>query len=338
MRRQKLDRRIKLRDNRLEIGALRCRIANWQSGVGIPCYEIAVFSTGRRRREIASAQESVGVLANQQGTIGPVADKFCVEPAIPDHLPGDAKRQRTVGARSHPQPLIRTHGKARAPGIDHDEARAAGSRRSNGCGVIEPGGTRVVPPQHDAFRFFEIGRRDRTPERKGMGVVLVPIADLGAIRHVRAAEGIDETLDPAQIIRDRGAARRRQTEGDRLRTRLFANAIEFGRGPVERLLPCDPLPARVGIALRPCPPERIKLPLRAVHDLGGRAAFYAERLTGRMVRIWFLADEAAFARHQDSAAARLAECAKSRRPGFRLAICFQDCTSIVASCAAGQMI
>jgi hypothetical protein len=338
VRRYQLDRRLELGNCRLEIGALRRRIANRQSAVRIPCHEIVVFGSRRRRREIASAQESVSVVPDQQRTIGPVADKFCVEPAVPDHLSGDAERQRAVGARPHAEPLIGAHGKARAPGIDHDEARAAGSRRSNGCGVIEPGCARVVPPQHDAARFLEIGRRDRTPERKGMGVILVPIADLGAIRHVRAAEGVDETLDPAQVVRDRGAARGRQAEGDRLRTRLAANAIEFGRGPVERLLPGDPLPARVGSALRPCPLERIELALRIVDDLGGCAALDAERLTGRMFRIWFLADEAAFARHQDSAAARLAERTKSRRSGFRLAVCFQDCTSVVASYAAGQAI
>ncbi len=179
--------------------------------------------------------------------------------------------------------------------------------------MVEPGGARIVSPQHDAVRFLEVGRRDPAAERIGVREILVPVADLGAVRDVGAAEGVDQAVDPANVVGDRRAARRGQPERDGLGAGLTADTVERGHGRVERLVPGDALPARIGIALGTRAPERIELALRVVDDLGRGATFYAQRPPRRMLRIRLLPDEAAVARDQNRAAARAAKGAESRR-------------------------
>lgn len=64
-----------------------------------------------------------------------------------------------------------------------------------------------------------------------------------------------------------------------------------GSGLPEGLVPRDALPARIGIAFRPSPAERVAQPLRVVDELRRRAPLRAERLAGRVRRIRLDRDE-----------------------------------------------
>ena len=98
-------------------------------------------------------------------------------------------------------------------------------------------------------------------------------------------------------------------EGDRLRPVLFGDAPHRCGGQVERLVPGDPLPARIGIALRAGAAQGMRQPIRVVDELGCGAALGAERLAGRMRGVGVEPDEAAVLDGGDRAAARDAQAA-----------------------------
>ena len=149
-----------------------------------------------------------------------------------------------------------------------------------------------------------------------MSVILVPIANFGAIRDIGAAERIDEAFDPPDVIRYRRSARSGQTKGNRLRAVLRTNPIQFGSCPVERFTPCDPLPAGILVAFGTRSHQRIELALLVVNDLWSGEPFHAQRLTGGVFRKRLLANETSLTRDHDRTAPRLAQCAKSRRSCF----------------------
>ena len=81
-----------------------------------------------------------------------------------------------------------------------------------------------------------------------------------------------------------------------------------GRGrQIESLVPADPLPARIGIALRPGTLQGMKQPVGAVDEFRRGTSLGTQRLTGRMRRIGLQRDEAALLDRRDGATTRDAE-------------------------------
>ena len=69
-----------------------------------------------------------------------------------------------------------------------------------------------------------------------------------------------------------------QGEGDRLGPMSFGDAAHRGGGLVQRRVPADRLPSRIGIAFRAGAAERAGQPLRVVDEFRCGAALGAERL------------------------------------------------------------
>ena len=164
--------------------------------------------------------------------------------------------------------------------------------------VGQAGEARVVAPEQDAGGVLEIRHRasrdaiadaERVTGRKDA----TPAAQLHRSAQVRAAEGAHQPLNPDRRIRDGGRRPGDLAEHHALRTVALRDLPEPRRRHLQRLVPADPLPARVGIALRACPFQWIEQPIRMVDKFRRRPPLRAERLAGRMRRIRFQGDKAA---------------------------------------------
>ena len=110
-------------------------------------------------------------------------------------------------------------------------------------------------------------------------------------------------------------------EGDRLRPVPLGDPAHRGGGQIQRLVPADPLPAGIGIALRPGAPQRMGQPLGVIDQLRRGAALGAERLAGRVRGIGIEPREAAVLDHRDAAAACDAEPAIAVNAACAAGIC-----------------
>ena len=224
--------------------------------------------TREGRVDLLRAQEAAGVAAHQQRCVGPGAHERFVVPAALQEQPGGAQGEGRVGAGPHPQPVVGVPGTRGPPRVDDGDPRAPGAGVGERGRLGEPGLGRVVPPQHREIGGGEVGGRQGTAEGEGVRPVLVPVADLGGVADVGAAEEPDEPLDPVDGVRQRRPAGR----GHRERHRLSAvpslgPAQPFG-DLGERLVPADGLPLRVGVGLRGGTAQGPGQPVGAVHDLG----------------------------------------------------------------------
>ena len=143
----------------------------------------------------------------------------------------------------------------------------------------------------------------------GLACIPPPATDIERQRHVRRAEGIGEPADPGSAIGQRCRGRGCLGDGHRLRPMARGDPPQFGGDQVERLVPGDALPARVGIALGSCAPEWMCQPVPVVDQLRRGSALGAEGLARGMARIRLERSQATILDDGDSTAARYAECA-----------------------------
>ena len=120
----------------------------------------------------------------------------------------------------------------------------------------------LAPPEEDAARVLVIRRRRRGPERKLRAEQYIPRAYMRRRQHVRAAEGIGKADQPSLEIGGCAAGRCRTSKDHRLRAILLLDLREARHDGVQSLLPRDPNPPGIGIALRPGALHRIKQPIR----------------------------------------------------------------------------
>jgi hypothetical protein len=142
-----------------------------------------------------------------------------VEPAALDHHVRERRRQRGVGSRSHPQPVVGLLRKAGAPRVDDDEAGAAGERGDRARRVREPRDRRVVAPEQDAAGVVEVGHvHARHGGAVGVdgGEVATPAAQLHVHAQVRAAERTPQPLHPVDGVAHRRGRGRGGAEHDGL--------------------------------------------------------------------------------------------------------------------------
>ena len=277
-------------------------------GLRVPDHE---HIRGAAGHEVALAQQPCFRAVHEEWGVGEIAHEVAVVPSFLHHHAGNPERERTVGARPHPQPhvrLVRGAGPAR---IDDHELRAPRARIRHLPRLRDPGGARVVPPQQRASRVLPV----RVADARAVGVggcnVLVPVADLGAVAVVRAAERVHQALHPLDGVRDRGPARGGDGERDGLGAGLGRKPAHLPGDGVERLVPRDPDPSGIGIALGTGALHRVEDAVRALHLLGRGLALRAERAAGRVGRVALDPDQAVVADHRDAAAPRSAQCAPS---------------------------
>jgi len=148
----------------------------------------------------------------------------------------------------------------------------------------------------------------------------MPAAKLDCEAHVRSAKGAHESPDPGERVRHGGSGRRGDTEGDALRAELVRQPAHGDRREVERFIPADPLPARIGISLRASALQWIEDPVGTVDQLRRGATLCAQRLAGRVRRVWLQGDETVAFHDSDRAAMRPTQRAVALNPfGSRVA-------------------
>ena len=275
--------------------------------------------------EIALAQQPRLRAVHEKRGVGQVAHEVAVVPAFGQHHAGDSERERAVGARADPQPQVRLVRGAGPARIDHDQLRAPGARIRHLPGLRDPGSARVVSPQQRASGVLPVRSADVHAVGVGGGDILVPVADLGAVAVVRAAERMHQTLHPLDGVRHRGPARGGDGECDGLGAGLGREPSHLAGDGVERLVPRDPDPSGIGIALGTGALHRMEDAVRALDLLGRGLSLRAERAAGRVRRIALDSDEPAVADHRDAAAPRSAQRAPAGDAGV-LYVGFSHCS------------
>ena len=150
--------------------------------------------------DIAGAQEAAVAISDQKGGVGPVPHEVGVVGAVDDEPARQPERQRRIGAGTNPQPQIGVARRAGPARIDHGKPRALRPRGADRLRLGKPDIGGVVSPEQDQFGIAIVCRRQAAAEGEGVGVVLVPIADLGGETVVRTAEATDEALDPVEAV------------------------------------------------------------------------------------------------------------------------------------------
>ena len=236
-----------------------------------PCRAIPGERAARiaARLEVVLGQQAARVRADQVRPVAPGADEVAVVPAALDHHVGEAEGEGAVRAGPHPEPHVRLAGEPDMARVDDDQPHAALERRHRRGRVGEAGEARVVTPQdqHAGVRDIRHGPAAGAGAdaghsvREASGETAPPAAEVERDGRVRGAERVRQPLDEAGGISDRGRGWRRDGEGDSLRTVPLRHSPHRGGGQVQRLVPADPFPARVGIALGASPAERMEEPL-----------------------------------------------------------------------------
>ena len=261
--------------------------------------------------QVGAGEETPRVVPHQEGAVGPARDELPVEPALLDHDAGEAERQRPVAARADAEPLIGLVRKAGAARVDHHERCAARLCVGDARRMGEPGRARVVAPQDEAIGSRQIGHGHRHAEGVGEHHLLGEGAQLHRDGRVGAAVGAAQALDPDEPILHRGAGGGRDAERHGLGARFLGEPREPVGNRVERLVPPDPLPAGVGIALGARALQRVEQAVGMMHQSGGCPALGAKRLAGGMLRVGLDRGEAAILDCRDAPAAGPAERAET---------------------------
>ena len=153
-------------------------IRHRQAARGVPRDIFAGITGGL---DIRLAEEASVVIADEQRSVGPVADEVTVEPAAFNHDMGDRKRQCRVGPGSDPEPLRGAACEPDPSWIDNNELCPAVERCDSGRGMDDPCQRRIVAPEQNASGPLQV-RHERTghrrAERIGSGKVTAPATEL----------------------------------------------------------------------------------------------------------------------------------------------------------------
>ncbi len=190
-----------------------------------------------------------------------------------------AEGQGPVRPRANLQPHVRLVRETDAPRIDDQQLGAARLRRRDVDGEVQEIAIGVRTPHHDASAPRDVRHRQR---RHPEGVerprrVPRPLAKMGRPADVRRAEVVDESLEPALGVGERGAAGGPLVERHRLRAGRRAYLEELPRDQIERLVPAARLPARVGVRLGAGAAQRNVDPVVMVVELRRGPALRADR-------------------------------------------------------------
>ena len=164
-----------------------------------------------------------------------------------------------------------------------------------------------MAPEQQTAGALEVRRADVGAEGVCRHEIAMPGAHLFAPHEVGAAEHPHKPVDPGSAVGHGGAGRRGQGKSHRLRSVALGHLAHACGRPVERLVPADALPSRIGIALRSRAPHRMEQPIGRVDQLGRGAALDAQMGAGWMRGVRLDGDQRAVLDHRDAAAARAAQ-------------------------------
>ena len=260
-------------------------------------------------------QQTPVVGAHEQRAIRPVANEVSLVPAALDHDVRDAEGKGSVRSRPHLQPNVGFLGRTGATRVNHNQARAALHRLNSGSCVEQPGQVGIVAPKEDAAGVLQVGH-ECTGNGGAEGVlrrqISPPAAQFHRYAQIRAAVGVHQALNPDDRVVGGRSGRGDDTEDDALGTMRLGNFAQPGGRQIERFIPADPLPSRVGIALGPRTFHRIAQPVRMVDEFRRRPSLGTERLAGWVRRIRLEGDKTAVLHHGDRTTTRHTQGAVTR--------------------------
>ena len=208
-----------------------------------------------------------------------------------DHQVGEAERERAVGAGPHPQPDIGLAGEAGVARIDHDQPHAALLRCDRRGRVRQAREARVVAPQDQTPGVGDVRHGSTAPPTAADAVGIAggkgttPTAQIQIGEAIGRAEGVHQPPDETGGIRDGGRGGGGEAEGHGFRPMLVRDPTHGSSGQIERRVPADPFPARIGIALRPGAPQRMRQPFGMIDEFRRGPPLGADRLPSRVRRV-----------------------------------------------------
>jgi hypothetical protein len=216
-------------------------------------------------RQVACGQHSPRIGAHQQRAIAPSAHEVGIIPVVLNHQVGQAEGDRAVRAGPYSQPDIRLAGEAGVARIDHNQSHAAFLCCDRGGRVRQAGGAGVVAPQDQTSGMGDV-RHGSAPAAVdapdavsiASGKASAPTAHIQIGEAIGRAEGVHQPVDETGGIRGRGRGGGGNTKGDSFWPILVCDPAHSGGGQIERRIPANPLPARIGIALRARAPQRMR--------------------------------------------------------------------------------
>ena len=235
-----------------------------------------------RRGEVALREELLGVLADQEGTVRPVADEGRIIQRLFEQDVDHGQGQGAVAARSHPEPAIRFVDHAGLARVDDDELGAPRFRPADPHGV---GGLRrlgIVAPEEHAARLLVV----RLRHAHAIGILRTPApmpgAEMVGVQEVGAAKGVGQALHPGEEVGSGGACSRRTPEYHRLGP-VPGLDVQQARGRQRhRLVPGDADPTGVALPLGPGAHHGVLQAVGRVDDLGGGRALDADTPVGML--------------------------------------------------------
>jgi len=176
----------------------------------------------------------------------------------------------------------------------------------------------VIAPQDQAAALGDV-RHGPTPGAAGAdaadaidiagGTGTAPAAHIHIGEGIGRAEGAHQPLDEPAGIPDRGRGGGGEAKGHGFRPILVRDPAHGSSGQIERRVPADPFPARIGLALRAGAPQRMGQPFRVIDQFRRRPSLGTDRLPGWVRGIGVKPNETAIFYRRHRATARPTEAA-----------------------------
>src|SRR5262249_24717721 len=122
-----------------------------------------------------------------------------------------------------------------------------------------------MPPEQKGVAVGHVGCGDFNAERVTEAGILVPVTDVGRGYPVGTAETVEKPRQPALRVRDGCSAAGAFGQPTGPSTVPPPNSITSPPDITQRLVPTDPLPSRMGVALGACPLQRKIEPIGMIH-------------------------------------------------------------------------
>ena len=155
---------------------------------------------------------------HEEGSIGPVSKKICVEPALFYQGVYKSKGKGAIRSRSNLEEHVRLARNTNAPGIHGHNLHPSRPGSHDIMGQDEGCRAWIMTPEEKGLAAGEIRRGKIRPKGVAECCVLVPVADVGRGYPIGAAKGIEKPRQPSFCIVHRGPASRPFGEGDGART------------------------------------------------------------------------------------------------------------------------
>src|SRR5215468_8595650 len=148
-----------------------------------------------------------------------------------------------------------------------------------------------MPPEQKGVAVGHVGCGDFNAERISEAGIFVPVTDVGRRYPVGTAKTVEKPRQPALRVGDGCSAAGAFGQSNGARTVALPNSIQSPRDIIQRLVPSDPLPSRIGVALGACPLQRKIEPIGMIHQLRRCFALDTENTAVGMIMVCIETDD-----------------------------------------------